>query len=298
MSDHLQQLSNALADTVEAAGASTVRVEARRRLPATGVVWSAEDGLIVTAHHVVRQDEDITVGLPNGERAEATLIGRDPHTDLALLHTQAALTAPKWASLDDLRVGHLVMAVGRPGASPQATLGIVSALGDKWRAPSGGALEAYLQTDVVMYPGFSGGPLVNAMGQTFGINTSALMRGMSITIPTQTIERVAATLREHGRMRQAYLGVSVQPARLPEAIQQRMEQETGLLITTVIDNSPAAESQLAMGDTILRFAGTPTRQMDDLLSALSSDRIGEDITIKVLRGGEPLEMTVTIGEKA
>ncbi|MGF1507346.1 MAG: PDZ domain-containing protein [Chloroflexi bacterium] len=293
----LEELSNALADSVEHAAQSLVRVEARRRLPATGIVWSA-DGLIVTAHHVVTRDEDITVGLPNGERVSADLVGRDPHTDLAILRAHAeGLTAATWADLDAARIGHIVLAVGRPGTSPQATLGIISALGDSWRAPSGGSIERYLQTDVVMYPGFSGGPLIDVNGHALGMNTSSLVRGVSVALPGNTISRVADTLVQHGRMRQGYLGVGVQPVRLPEELQQELDQETGLLIMNVAKGSPAAHAELLMGDTIVTFDGMAVRQMDDLLSALSGDKIGTEVPVTIIRGGEIREAAVTIGDK-
>src|SRR5437762_1377922 len=160
MPEVLQNLSNALADTVASAGTGVVRVEARKRIPATGIVWSA-DGVIVTAHHVVERDENITVGLPDGKSVSAKLVGRDPSTDLAVLRTEGGgLTTVAQANYDSLRVGHLVLALGRPGDQVLATLGIVSALGEGSRG--GGQIDRFLQTDVTMYPGFSGGPLVDA----------------------------------------------------------------------------------------------------------------------------------------
>ncbi|MCP4361762.1 MAG: signal protein PDZ, partial [Chloroflexi bacterium] len=142
MSEILQHLSDDLAGTVEKAGPSIVRVEARRRLPASGIVWS-EDGVIVTAHHTVEREEKIKVGLPDGQTVSATLVGRDPTTDLAVLRSEATgLTPPTWASFDSqgVRVGHLVLALGRPGKTVQATLGIVSALSEDWRTPGGSQL--------------------------------------------------------------------------------------------------------------------------------------------------------------
>src|SRR5258708_7588053 len=156
MANALQNLSQALAETIEASGQSIVRVEGRRRQFASGVVWS-KDGVIVTAHHVVERDEGIKVGLPNGETVEATVAGRDATTDLVVLKTDAkGLTPAKWASIDGQKVGHMVLAAGRPGRTVQATLGVISALGEMWRTPGGGEIDHYLQTDVVMYPGFSG----------------------------------------------------------------------------------------------------------------------------------------------
>ncbi|MCI0441564.1 MAG: S1C family serine protease, partial [Chloroflexi bacterium] len=152
MAETLTQLSNDLAQLVEASGPHIVRVEARRRLPASGVVWSS-DGLIVTAHHVIEQNDNIKVGLHDGSAVDATLVGRDPTTDVAVLRVSSAgLRTPAWAEPSSLRVGHLGLALGRPGRTVLATLGIVSALGDSWRTPAGGLVDRYLQTDVDMYP--------------------------------------------------------------------------------------------------------------------------------------------------
>jgi S1-C subfamily serine protease len=296
MTQVLPNLSEALAATVEAAGAGVVRVEARRRLPASGIVWSP-DGVIITAHHVVEWDENISVGLPDGQTVPGTLVGRDPTTDLAVLRAQATgLTPPAWAEPDDLRVGHLVLALGRPGRTVQATLGIVSALGESWRTPAGGRLDRYLQTDVVMYPGFSGGPLVDAAGGVLGLNTSALLRGISLAVPTLTLRRVVETLLAHGRVRRGYLGVGAQSVRLPAALGERLGQETGVLLVSVESGSPAEQGGLLLGDTIVTLDGQPVRHMDDLLALLSSDRVGAAVPVRVVRGGQVQELTVTIGE--
>jgi S1-C subfamily serine protease len=209
MADTLVNLSNELASTVEAAGPGVVRVEARPRLPATGIIWSAE-GIIVTAHHVVERDDNIRIGLANGETVEATLVGRDPTTDLAVLRAQTdGLTPPAWAEVDALKVGHLVLALGRPGRTVLATLGIVSALGESWRTPTGGRLDHYLQPDVAMYPGFSGGPLMDVEGSFVGLNTTALRRGTPVSITVPTLRRVVETLLAHGKVQRGYLGVAV-----------------------------------------------------------------------------------------
>jgi S1-C subfamily serine protease len=298
MANVLQNLSDALAATVQAAGSSLVRVEGRGRLPASGVVWSG-DGVIVTAHHVVEQDENIGVGLPDGQTVAATLVGRDPTTDLAVLRAQATnLTPPTWVEPDALRVGHLVLAVGRPGRTVQATLGIVSALGKSWQTPAGGQLDHYLQTDVVMYPGFSGGPLVNATGQVLGLNTSALLRGISLTVPTPTVQRVVETLLAHGRIRRGYLGVGAQPARLPTSLAQQLGQEMALLVVSVEPGSPAEQGGLLLGDAIVALDGQPIRHIDELMAQLSGERVGTAVPVRIVRGGQVQDLTVTIGERA
>lgn len=293
----LKDVSSALAETVAAAEQSVVRVEGRRRLPASGIVW-ASDGVVVTAHHVVQRDERLRIGLANGEAVSAELIGRDPTTDLAVLRAQfSGIAAPAWAQVDELRVGHLVLALGRPGERVMATLGIISALGEGWRTPAGGELDPYLQTDVVMYPGFSGGLLVNATGEALGLNTSGLLRGVSLAVPYRSLDQVVAALLEHGHIRRGYLGVSVQPVRLPKGLAQDLDQETGLLLVGVEPESPADQGGMLLGDTIVAMDEKAVRHMDDLLAQLSGDRVGTSVNVRVLRGGEFKNLKVGIGER-
>ena len=297
MSKVILDLSDGLASIVGTTGLAVVRVEARRRLPASGILWSS-DGLIVTAHHAIERDDKITIGLPNGATAQARLVGRDPTTDLAVMQADNLdLTPPTWAGPDALKVGHLVLALGRPGKTVQATLGIVSALGGSWRTRGGGEIDLYLQTDVVMYPGFSGGPLVNAAGHVVGLNTSALLRGTSLALPTTTVRRVVEDLVAHGQVRRAYLGVGTQPARLPTSLVDQVGQETGLLLVSVEADSPAERGGLFMGDTIVLFDGQPIRHHDDLLALLSGERIGATVSIRVLRSGQAQELSVIVGER-
>ncbi|MCB9449829.1 MAG: trypsin-like peptidase domain-containing protein [Anaerolineaceae bacterium] len=371
MSDILQQLSDQMAATAETAGASIVRVEARRRLPASGIVWAA-DGVIVTANHVVQDDEEIQIGLPNGETVPATLVGRDPNTDIAILRAQAELTVPNWVEADDLKVGHLILALGRPGENIQATLGVVSARGEmmaeglpfppgfpfgrmphqfhehhehehhgpggrrgEHRGPEGrrserkekrdefmekrafrkmkrrgmgmeawwgmravgSATEGFIQTDVVMYPGFSGGPLVDASGRVYGMNTSGFMRGQSLAVPTKTIQGVAETLLQHGRIRRGFLGISAQPVRLPEKLAEELDQDTGLLLVSVEPGSPAEHGGLLLGDVVVSLDGIQIERLEELLALLSGERVGREVPVSFIRGGELRELGVTIGER-
>ena len=291
-------ISKGMAEVVTSASQSVVRVEARRRLPATGIIWSA-DGVIVTANHVVRTEEGIGIGLPDGTTTTATLLGRDRSTDIAVLKVDATeLTPMTETNKQELGVGNLILALGRPGKTVQATLGVVSALGDSWRTGRGGHIDRYLQTDVTMYPGFSGGPLVDASGQLVGLNTSALARGVSLTIPTATVARVVASLEEHGRIRRGYLGVSTQRARLPESIRGELNQKRGLLIVSVEPNSPADQAGLTLGDTIVTMAGEAVQNHDDLLAQLSGDRVGTAVAVQIVRGGQIENVEVVVGERS
>jgi S1-C subfamily serine protease len=297
MGEFLSDLSQALAGTVAAAGQGVVRVEGRRRLPASGIVWPV-DGVIVTAHHVLRRDEGLRLGLADGGTVQASVVGRDPTTDLAVLRAEASdLPAVEIGGDGELRVGHLVLALGRPGRKVQATLGIVSALGDEWQTAAGGRVERYLQTDVVMYPGFSGGPLVDAAGRICGLNTSALLRGVSLSLPAVTVGRVVEQLLAHGKMRRGYLGVGAQPARLPAAVAEELGQETGLLLASVAADSPADEAGLMLGDVMVTFDGQPVRHMDELLALLSDERVGKTVPVRIVRGGQPQVLSIAVGER-
>jgi S1-C subfamily serine protease len=287
MADVLKSLSDDLANVVEAASAGIVRVEGRKRLAATGFVWSA-DGLIITADHVLRS-EGLRVGLPNGDVVEATVVGRDPSTDLAVVRTSASVQAIPRAATNP-RVGHLVLAIGRPGDQVQATLGVVSAIGS-------GRMDGAIQTDVVMYPGFSGGPLINAAGEALGMNTSGFMRGASAAISNAMIAQVAESLVRHGRVRQGYLGVGAQPVRLPQAIAEQVGQETGLMLASIESGSPAEAAALYQGDIIISLDGHATPSLDDLIGLLTGDRVGSQVTLRIVRGGQVQDVGVTVGEK-
>jgi S1-C subfamily serine protease len=280
MSATLHELSSNIAELVAAADRHIVRVEGRRRLSATGVIYSA-DGLIVTANHVVEQDENLTVGLQDGTSHNATLVGRDPNSDLALLRVEASdLPAATWSEPSTLRVGHIVLALGRPGKTVQATLGVISALGGSWRTHAGAEIEHYLQTDVAMYPGFSGGPLLSADGSFAGLNSSALVRGISVALPAPTIMRVANTLLTHGRVPRGYLGIGIQPVRLSGILQERASQETGLMIMSVEAGGPAEQAGVVQGDILVTVDGQALRHVDDLQALLSSTPVGKSVTVQ------------------
>lgn len=293
----LSDLSQTLAATVESAGAGIVRVEARSRVPASGIVWSA-DGVIATAHHVVEEEDSIPVGLPDGRTVKAKLVGRDPTTDVAVLRAEATGLSPRgWADLNAVKVGHLVLALGRPGKTVMATLGVISAVGGSWRTPAGGMLDHFLQTDVVMYPGFSGGPLVDAGGQFIGLNTSALLRGISMAVPATSLRTVVETLLTKGRISRGYIGVGAQPVRLPEALGKQLQQETGLLLVSVEPNGPAEKAGLLLGDVIVGLGSDNIRHLDDLLAALGGDRVGTTMPVRIIRGGQIQQVQVVVGER-
>lgn len=290
----LTRFSDDLAAAVEKASASTVRVDSRRRgNPASGIIWAP--GLVVTADHVFEREEDITIGLPDGRDLPATIAGRDPSTDLAILRFDAPAVTPAEPGPEP-RVGHFVLIVARPGAVA-ATAGVVSAIGGPARTMRGGRLESFIRTDAVMYPGFSGGPLVNAAGQVIGLCTTHF--GGSLAIPLTTVNRVVSHLQASGRIKRGFLGITSQPVALPETLRAKVvgAPESGLLIIGVEPGGPAELGGLLVGDILVGFAGQPVRDTDDLQALLAGDRVGQATEVLVLRGGERRQLTITVGER-
>ncbi|HLJ60907.1 MAG TPA: trypsin-like peptidase domain-containing protein [bacterium] len=296
MSNASETLSDLAAAAVEAGAPYVVRVDARRR-PASGVVWSS-DGLVVTADHVVHRDEGVMVGLPDGESVPATLVGRDPSTDLALLQIQTeGLAAAAWRDVDGARVGHVVLALGRPGRTVRATLGILSALGGSWRTPAGGEVDTYIETDAAPLPGFSGGALVDTAGRVLGVHTTGLVRGAVVTVPTVTVRRVVDALRAHGRIRRGFLGIATHAVPLPPLLRQQLGQRTGLLVFSIEQDGPAARAGVVFGDTIVALGGQPVRRVDDLWGLLGEGQIGTSVPLRVVRAGELRDLPVVPGER-
>lgn len=294
----LTALSDSMVAAVEKAGAATVMVNARRRLPASGVAYAPD--LILTADHVVERDEDIRIGLPDGSLVSAVLAGRDSGSDLALLRLERPLAVQAQAAPQPARVGQLALALGRPTLEGiQASLGIVSAIGGPLRLGRGGLLEQYLRTDAIPYPGFSGGPLVDAAGMVIGINTSGLARGVSLTIPAGLAWQLAGALEKDGRIRRGFLGVRSQPVEIAPAQQSALgrQQASGLLLVGVEAGSPAEAGGLLVGDIIVAIAGQPVSDPDELAASLVGSVVGRLTPIEVLRGGKPTTITVTIGER-
>ena len=297
MADPLEQLSDALAAVVERTAPAVVRVEGRRRGAASGVAWSED--VVVTTHHALEWDEDISVGLPEGKAGKAFLAGRDPGTDLAALRVPDARLVPaNWSDVDGLKVGHLVLSVSRPGRTAQARMGVVAALADGWRTPSGGKVDRYLQTDLPLHPGFSGSALVDVTGRVRGLNTAGLLRGTATAMPVATVRRVVESLLAHGQVRRGYLGIGAQPVRLPAGTSQDADQTAALLVLSVQADSPASRAGLMLGDVLMALDGHPLAHPADLLPLLDEDRIGATSRARVLRGGETREVEIVIGARA
>ena len=296
MNQELKKFSYGLAEAAKSAGAFTLTVRSRRRLPATGIALDADT--ILTAAHVIEDDENIQIVLPDGTQVAAELLGYDPNSDLAVLKLETASATPA-ATEDAIEVGELVLALGRPFKDVQASLGTLSAKSGPVQYRSGGMLEGHYRTDATPYPGFSGGPLINVEGKVVGINTSGLGIGNSVVIPIGVAVKVAAMLKEHGTVKRGYLGISSQTVDLPEGAQKALgrDQESGLLIVDLEEDGPAAGSGMMIGDILVGFGGEAVENHRQLMAQLSRDVVDKEIDVDLLRGGKPETLKIIIGER-
>lgn len=294
----LSAFSDYLVQAVTKAGASTVLVNGRRRYPASGIVYAAD--LILTAEHVVERDEDLSVILPDGDIVSATIAGRDPGNDLALLRLEKTIATPVERVMQEPRVGEIVIALGRPSQEGiEASLGIVCAIGGPVRTGRGGLLERYMRTDTTPFPGFSGGPLIDTQGRVIGLNTSGFAHGAAITIPADLAWSVAENLTKFGYVKRGYLGIRSQSVPLSPDLRKSLgrEQETGLLLVSVETGSPAEVGGLMIGDILVAVNGQAIIDHDELLVYLTGQAVGKPTSVQILRGGQPLSISVTIGER-
>jgi S1-C subfamily serine protease len=291
----LLSLSNDLASAVERVARAVVTVHARPRLPSTGVLW--RPGTVVTAEHTVRVDEEIRVSWSDGRAAPATLVGRDPGTDLAVLRIgESDRPVAEVGDSADLKVGNLVLAVGY---GPRASWGVVSAVGGAWRTWRGGEVDRLLRVDLVLYPGFSGGPLVDASGKVAGLVTSGLSRQLELAVPASTVTRVVDELLATGRVSRGYLGIGLQPVALPEALRRLAPGSgaRGLIVVRVEMDGPAARAGLMLGDVLVALEGTALHDPGDVQAAIAGRRVGTAVTVSLVRAGALLEVPITLAER-
>jgi len=297
-SSTLSELSSQLASAVETAAKSIVSIHARRRIPSSGIVW--RDGVVISASHTVRRDDEIPLTLPDGNSTVAKVAGRDSATDLIALRLEGtkSYVAPR-ADISSLRVGSLVLAVGRPGPNVSASFGIVSAVGEGWRTWQGARIDRVLRLDLAVYDGFSGGPLVDPSGAVLGLNNSALARGTPLALPAAAVDRVLDELLERGHVRRPFIGVAVQPVALSASVvkQHSLNDDTGLLIVSIADGSPAEKAGMLLGDVLLEANGNELSGPDDLLDALSGVSKDGAVTLKFLRGGSVKTASITPADR-
>ena len=300
MSAELVALSNALALATDRAAASAVAVHTEPRGSSSGVVW--RPGVIVTAEHPLRRDEDIQVTLPDGRVVAASLAGRDASTDLAVLKCAEA-TAPAEETTDasSIKPGSLVLVVGRTRASgPVAALGAVSLVVAERRAWTGADLAPYIRLDIGVQPTAVGGAVVDAHSRVIGIATPRFARFGSIAVPASTVNRVVDVLLQKGRVPRGYLGVGLQPVRLPDALRRTLKRDdkTAAIVLEVEPEGPAHKAGILIGDIFVALAGRVVTRLEDVHGQLGAESIGKSLPIKFLRGGALQEANIVVGERA
>lgn len=292
----LKTLSNQMADAVERIEPAIVLVNGRPRQPASGVVYAQD--LVLTADHVLEREDDLTISTSDKRTLPAQFIGRDLASDLAVLRVADLGITPAITANEIARVGQLVLAVGRSSnEGPMASLGIVSTVGGPLRTGRGATLERYIRTDATPYPGFSGGPLIDAQGAVLGITTTGLVNGIALAIPASIAWNIAEVLTKQGYIKRGYLGISSQVVHLPPNQRADQNQEQGLLIVHVDENSPAQRGGLLLGDILVSLDGQTVDDSEDLQALLSSDRVGKTIPVGIIRGGTPQTLQVTVGQR-
>ena len=294
----LDAYSRAVIAAVEAVGPAVVKISSGKS-EGSGAIFTP-DGLILTNAHVVAGRDRTRVVMTDGNEFDADVVGRDAHSDLAVVRVSAAAPLP-WAKFGDsrtVRVGQVAIAIGNPyGFDHSVTSGVISALGRSLRAQSGRLMDDVIQTDAALNPGNSGGPLVTTQGEVIGINTATIRpaQGLCFAIASNTARIVAARLIRDGRIRRSYLGLGGQSVPIPRRVARAnaLAVSSGVFVTSVEAGSPAAGAGICDGDVIVGAAGTPVRGVDDLHALLTEERIGTTMALALLRSGERREVAVT-----
>jgi S1-C subfamily serine protease len=298
MSETLIDLSNALAAATERAAACAVAVHTEMRGSSSGVVWSP--GVIVTADHALRRDEDIRVTLAGGRVASGSLVGRDASTDLAVLRCAEATASAETGHVGAAKPGAIALVVGRTRASgPVAALGVVSLVAAERKTWAGAALAPYIRLDVAVQPTAVGGAAVDAKGQVFGIATPRFAQFGAIAIPVPTVSRVVDLLLKKGRVPRGYLGVGLQPVRLPDVLRQSLQraEKTAAIVLEVEPEGPAHQAGILIGDILISLEGEPVANLANVQAHLHGENIGKTLAAKVVRGGAAHELQIVVSER-
>jgi S1-C subfamily serine protease len=255
---------------------------------ASGFVW--RENLVVTAEEALAGEGEITVVAPDGARLPATLVGRDPSTDVALLRVEAGPSKPVALDLGtSRRLGELALALGRGRDGAVAALGLVGTVGPAWRSLRGGTIDARLGLDLRLPRSAEGGLAADAEGRAFGMTVLGPRRA-TLVIPAATVERVATQLLARGRIVRGYLGVGLQPLRLDGT------GEPGLLVISLDEAGPGRQAGLVQGDILLRMGGEALGSTHALMARLGPDAVGRSLEVEILRGGERRVLAVVVGE--
>ncbi len=297
MASSLVSFSNELASLVESSAAHVVAVHGRPRFNSSGVHWSP--GVVVTAEHTIRRDEDIFVTTGAGTRLPAEVAGRDPGTDLAVLRV-ADLSIPIAPRSDDTghRAGSLIVVAGRNKDSANAGIGVISSVGGPSQTWRGGKLDQVIRLDLALHPVAAGGAVVDAAGKLIGIATPVLSRAAAFAVPNATVERVVQALLAHGRLPQGYLGAGLQPIQLPEHLTKGLGLTIsgGLMTVSVDQDAPAGKAGLTIGDVLLELNGQSVDRPESVRPLLA-ESVGKIISARIMRGGTLVNLEIAVTER-
>lgn len=294
-----QELSKEIAGIVDQAGKSIVAVDGRSGHTSSGIVWRKD--LILTAAHSIRQEADIRIIFGPNRPVQARLAGMDRGADLAVLRLDQEIQAPGagFGDAASIAVGDFTLAVARTRrGNIVASAGIVGGLMGEWKVHRT-RIDQFIRPDLTLYPGFSGGALVGADGKVLGLNTSGLIRGKPITIPSATLTRLADEIAAKGRATQPYLGLVMQPVQIPESLQKSaaVTETGGLLVMHVEAGAPADVAGTLIGDILLKIDGEILEDLQSLHDILEARGVGNEAAVTLLRGGKVIEIAIGIGER-
>jgi S1-C subfamily serine protease len=297
MATDLMNLSNELAGTVERVSASIVAVHARRGIGSSGIAW--RDNLILTSSEGVRVEEGIKLLLPDSRVATARLRGRDSGTDLAVLETDASGLRPlEFAGDAALKPGQLVLAVGRTAnTGPIASFGIISGVSGEWKTWRGGKIDPFVRLAITAYPTLSGGAVLDEGGKLIGLVSTGLSRSSVLAVTSSTVDRIAGKLSQQGYVSRGFLGVALQPVALPGEMQEKLKQDTGIMLLGIQPEGPAAIGGLILGDVLVTANEHSLAQPDALSELLEQTPAGQTVKFRVLRAGVIQDLEVRIGER-
>jgi serine protease Do len=294
-----QQFSMEISETTNSAGKSIVAVDGRSGHTSAGIVWRRD--AIVTAAHAIRHETNIGVVFGPGRSVMARLAGRDRGTDIALLKLDQDIDAlpANFGNAQPLSVGQFVIAVARTRrGNIVASSGIISGLMGEWQV-SRTRIDQFIRPDLNLYPGFSGGALLDATGALMGLNTSGLLRGKPITIPSSTVLRIAEEISATGHVAKPYVGLVMQAVQIPDSLQKRagVSHGAGLLVMHVEPAGPADEAGVLLGDVLVDMDGRAFSDLEDLSEVLGQKGAGKEVQTSLIRGGNRLQLTIRVGNR-
>ena len=299
MTQELVELSNALVHATDRAAAGIVAVHTESRGSSSGIVWRS--GVIVTSDHALHRDEEIQVTLPDGRVVPATLAGRDPSTDIAVLKcAEAKAAVPEFGDVAAVKPGSLTLVVGRTRASgPVAAFGVVSLVASDRRDWTGASLVPYIRLDIGLQPTAVGGAVIDAAGKVIGMATPRFARFGAIAVPATAIDKIADALLKQGRVPHGYLGVGLQLVRLPNALRETLQRDekSAVIVLEVYPGGPADKAGVVIGDILVSLGAHDVTRLEDVQSALAGDAIGKSLPLKFVRGGHVQDGSILVGER-